>query len=120
MRCLYPIEECANCDEQQLLRKFLLLAWNPSTDPSELYLILNTYFDLIGDLFDGRDVRIQVSLDSKALSSLFIASIHLESFEACGGGVGMDVIGDVLLVESALFEDDGVDGVKYCDVEGEE
>nr|GEY17208.1 RNA-directed DNA polymerase, eukaryota [Tanacetum cinerariifolium] len=33
-----------------------------------------------------------------------------------GGGIGMDVVGDVLLEESALFEDDGVDGVKDCDV----
>nr|GEX83899.1 RNA-directed DNA polymerase, eukaryota, reverse transcriptase zinc-binding domain protein [Tanacetum cinerariifolium] len=37
-----------------------------------------------------------------------------------GGGIGMDVVGDVLLEESALFEDDGVDGVKDCDVKGEE
>ncbi|GJT86699.1 hypothetical protein Tco_1068416 [Tanacetum coccineum] len=37
-----------------------------------------------------------------------------------GGGVGMDVVVDVLLVESALFGDDGVDGVNDCDVEGEE
>ncbi|GKA36963.1 hypothetical protein Tco_0723528 [Tanacetum coccineum] len=37
-----------------------------------------------------------------------------------GGGVGMDVVGDVLLVESVLFGDDGVDGVNDYDVEGEE
>nr|GEW58349.1 pleiotropic drug resistance protein 2-like isoform X2 [Tanacetum cinerariifolium] len=94
------------------------LALNLSTDPSELYLILNTNFDPIGDLFGGRDVRFQVLLDSKALSSLLIASTHLESFKAGrGGGVGMDVDGDALLVESALFGDDGVDGVDDCDVE---
>ncbi|GKC25523.1 hypothetical protein Tco_1027673, partial [Tanacetum coccineum] len=32
----------------------------------------------------------------------------------------MDVVANVLLVESALFRDDGVDGVNDCDVEGEE
>nr|GEY30979.1 hypothetical protein [Tanacetum cinerariifolium] len=37
-----------------------------------------------------------------------------------GGGVGMDVVGDGLLVEHALVEDDGMDRVKGCDVEGGE
>nr|GEX30669.1 hypothetical protein [Tanacetum cinerariifolium] len=36
------------------------------------------------------------------------------------GGFRMDVVGNMLLVEPALVEDDGVDGVEGCDVKGEE
>ncbi|GKF06653.1 hypothetical protein Tco_0037321, partial [Tanacetum coccineum] len=47
--------------------------------------------------------------------------VQLVDFLVWGGGrgVGMDVVGDMLLVESALVEDDGVNGVKDCDIKGE-
>nr|GEX90943.1 endoglucanase 1-like [Tanacetum cinerariifolium] len=93
------------------------LALNLLIDPSELYLNLNTYFDPIGDLFGIRDVRVKVLLDSKALGILVVL-VYFLIWEGGDGGVGMDVVGDMLLVEPALVEDDGVDRIEGCDVEG--
>ncbi|GJY18128.1 gag-pol polyprotein, partial [Tanacetum coccineum] len=74
------------------------LAFNLSTDPSELYLTLNTHLDQMGDLFGGSDVRIQ-----------FCESGRFTSYGG-GGGVGMGEVVGVILVGSELLSFDGVEG----------
>ena len=46
------------------------------------YLILYTYLQPIGDLPGGNGVKVQVLLSSKAVISLYMASLHLENWTA--------------------------------------
>lgn len=73
-----------------------------STDPSGLYLVLNTQLDPIAFLPTGKGVKIQVSFVSSANNSFCIAVVHSGNLLACLYEVGSISTDDVEVAEKDL------------------